>query len=104
MEQSFRAKRIERDLKSIKNALHSGESQQIEIVEEKKLQSGVFAICGAIDSPYEGFLFRVFVEYGEEYPTKPPKVRLMEKIWNPYVDILSGKICIDILDSLSKID
>jgi hypothetical protein len=37
MEQSLRAKRIEMDLKSIKNALHSGESQQIEIVEEKEL-------------------------------------------------------------------
>jgi hypothetical protein len=36
MEKSLRAKRIEMDLNH-KNALHSGESQQIEIVEEKEL-------------------------------------------------------------------
>lgn len=52
---------------------------------------------GGLDSPYEGYWFRVKIEWTEDYPFRPPKCTFLDKVWNPYVDFEKGKICMDIL-------
>ncbi len=50
-----------------------------------------------MDSPYEGYWFRLRVEWDNEYPFKPPKCTFEDKIWNPYIDFKTNQICLDIL-------
>jgi ubiquitin-conjugating enzyme E2 A len=55
-------------------------------------------IIGPDDTPWEGGVFRLSLEFTEEYPNKPPLVKFLSKIFHPnvYVD---GKICLDILQN-----
>jgi ubiquitin-protein ligase len=58
-----------------------------------------FAIAGPLDSPYEGYWFRISIQIPTDYPYRPPtEVKMLDKVWNPYFDPLTGEICIDILD------
>ena len=91
----------------IKNELQDIRSdksyESIEILEEHPdFHSATFGFAGPMDSPYEGYWFRVSVEWPPEYPLKPPKFTLLDHIWNPYVDYDKGKICADILETESS--
>lgn len=50
--------------------------------------------------PQEGFykmgLFKFTVEINENFPIDPPKIRCMQKIYHPNID-LDGNICLNIL-------
>lgn len=50
-----------------------------------------------MDSPYEGYCFRVKIQWPSDYPYRPPKCTLLDKVWNPFIDFESGQICMDIL-------
>ena len=54
------------------------------------------AIEGPKDSAYDGGIFKLELYLPEEYPTVPPKVRFLTKIYHPNIDRL-GRICLDIL-------
>lgn len=53
-------------------------------------------IVGPSGTPYEGGLFRLNIDIGEEYPFKPPSVRFVTKIYHCNVN-KKGEICLDIL-------
>ncbi len=40
-------------------------------------------IFGPDDSPWEGGTFNLLMEFSEEYPNKPPKVRFVSKLYHP---------------------
>ena len=54
-------------------------------------------IFGPEDTIWDGSVFRLSLEFPEEYPTKPPVVRFRSPVFHPNV-YLDGKICLDILD------
>lgn len=56
-------------------------------------------IFGPDDTPWEGGSFNLVMEFSEDYPNKPPKVRFVTAIFHPnvYVD---GGICLDLLQSM----
>ena len=55
-------------------------------------------INGPKDSPYEGGIFVLAIDFPKEYPFKPPKINFITKIYHPNINS-GGSICLDILNS-----
>lgn len=43
-------------------------------------------------------MFELFLEFTEEYPNKPPKVKFTSKLFHPNI-YKDGNICLDILNT-----
>uniref|UniRef100_A0A1I8BZ68 UBIQUITIN_CONJUGAT_2 domain-containing protein n=1 Tax=Meloidogyne hapla TaxID=6305 RepID=A0A1I8BZ68_MELHA len=55
-------------------------------------------ILGPPDSPYEGGVFFLLINFPQEYPFRPPKVSFTTRIYHPNINS-HGSICLDILRS-----
>ena len=55
-------------------------------------------IMGPTDSPYQGGLFVLDIQFPPDYPFKPPKVEFLSRIYHPNISS-NGSICLDILKS-----
>ena len=55
-------------------------------------------IFGPYDSPWENGIFKLDLQFPENYPLKPPTVQFITSVFHPNV-YTSGKICLDILQS-----
>mmetsp|Transcript_13825 Transcript_13825/g.46720 ORF Transcript_13825/g.46720 Transcript_13825/m.46720 type:complete len:161 (-) Transcript_13825:237-719(-) len=55
------------------------------------------AVPGKEGTPWAGGLYKVRMEFSDEYPSKPPKCKFAPPIFHPNV-YPSGTICLSILD------
>lgn len=55
-------------------------------------------IFGPQQTYWEGGVFKLVMEFSEEYPSKPPNVRFKSRIYHPNV-YQDGNICLDILQN-----
>jgi ubiquitin-conjugating enzyme E2 I len=61
----------------------------------KKWECG---IPGVVGTDWEGGVFKVVMEFSDEYPSKPPKCKFVPPLFHPNV-YPSGTICLSILDA-----
>lgn len=53
---------------------------------------------GPEDTPWEGGTFQLAVTFTEEFPTKPPHVKFLSRMFHPNI-YNNGEICLDILQN-----
>jgi len=54
------------------------------------------SIIGPDDSPWEGGIYSLRLQFPESYPSKPPRVRFTCEMWHPNV-YSDGTLCLDIV-------
>lgn len=64
--------------------------------EEGNLFRWTGTILGPPDSPYQGGVFFLDIQFPTDYPFKPPKVSFTTRIYHPNINS-NGSICLDIL-------
>ena len=55
-------------------------------------------IFGPYDSPWENGIYKLSLDFSDQYPLKPPKIRFLTKMFHPNI-YTSGNICLDILQN-----
>ena len=71
------------------------ESNCFASVNDDNLNEWNATIKGPTDTPYEGGVFRFLLTLPDNYPFKPPAVKVMTKIFHP--NIIDTDICLDTL-------
>ena len=90
---SMAERRLIKDLKKL-------ESEQNEGINATPDNDSLFrwnaVIFGPEDTIWEGGIFKLYLEFSEDYPNKPPKVKFLTKLFHPNI-YNDGSICLDIL-------
>jgi ubiquitin-conjugating enzyme E2 A len=55
-------------------------------------------IFGPPDTPFEDGIFKLILTFDEDYPTKPPSVKFVSRMFHPNV-YGDGGLCLDILQN-----
>ncbi|CAJ0581016.1 unnamed protein product, partial [Mesorhabditis spiculigera] len=66
------------------------------LVSEINIFAWEVLVMGPPDSPYEGGTFKALLNFPQEYPTRPPKMRFVSEMWHPNIGP-DGHVCISIL-------
>ena len=64
--------------------------------DESDLYNWTASIMGPDDSPFQGGVFFLNVQFPTDYPFKPPKLSFTTRIYHPNINS-NGSICLDIL-------
>jgi ubiquitin-protein ligase len=86
-------KRLMKDIKE----LNLNPIQGIHLEPTDNLFIQYATITGPPDTPYEGYMWRVRLNFPPDYPFKPPTATFLNKIFHPNIGYDSGSVCISIL-------
>ncbi|SMN22184.1 similar to Saccharomyces cerevisiae YEL012W UBC8 Ubiquitin-conjugating enzyme [Maudiozyma saulgeensis] len=86
-------RRIETDVMKLLMSNHD-----VQLINDN-MQEFYIKLIGPKDTPYEGGLWRLHVELPDNYPYKSPSIGFVNKIFHPNIDVASGSICLDVINS-----
>jgi ubiquitin-conjugating enzyme E2 D/E len=86
-------KRINKELKEFTKDPPSNCSAE---PEDDNLFHWKATMIGPEDSPYQGGIFFLDIQFPNDYPFKPPKIHFITRIYHPNINA-NGGICLDIL-------
>ena len=89
-------KRILQEIKELQN--NDSDNVTAGPVSEDNIFCWSATLIGPKDSPYEGGIFLLNINFPQDYPFKPPKINFQTKIFHPNINS-AGSICLDILNS-----
>ena len=89
-------KRIEKELKAFNEGEHD-DNYTAGPDDESDMYKWSATFPGPEESPYEGGVFKLRIEFPKDYPYKPPKVEFVTKVYHPNVKRDTGYICLDLL-------
>ncbi|GAU94337.1 hypothetical protein RvY_06128-2 [Ramazzottius varieornatus] len=89
-------RRLLRDFKKLQEDPPTGVSGA---PNEANLLSWNCIIFGPQGTPFEDGTFKLVMDFSEDYPNKPPKVRFLSRMFHPNV-YADGSICLDLLNRL----
>lgn len=89
-------KRILQEIKELQN--NDSDNITAGPVSEDNIFCWSATLIGPKDSPYEGGIFLLNINFPQDYPFKPPKINFQTKIFHPNINS-GGSICLDILNS-----
>jgi ubiquitin-protein ligase len=88
------ARRIVKDLQNLYRFPRWGISAVLDELNVCKVNG---TIAGPRGTPYEGYLWRVVMNFPSEFPFKAPTVNFVDRIFHPNIHYDSGSVCISIL-------
>ena len=65
---------------------------------EKDMTKWEAVIFGPDDTLWEGGIFKLLINFPDDYPNSPPKVKFFTKMFHPNIYV-NGEICLDILQN-----
>ncbi|ODM93704.1 Ubiquitin-conjugating enzyme E2-17 kDa [Orchesella cincta] len=98
MERKKAMKKIQADLKQINENPPAGVSVGIDSDNMFFWNATIF---GPEDTPFEGGIFRLRIEFPFNYPLTPPRIWFYSRMFHPNV-YSNGRICLDILEDEDK--
>ena len=86
--------RLRRELKVLTEEPVAGLSA---LPREKDIRVWLATVDGPADTMYAGGRFRLSLQFADDYPLQPPRVRFLTQVFHPNVDVASGAVCVDLL-------
>ncbi|CAL9729960.1 ubiquitin-conjugating enzyme E2-24 kDa [Monosporozyma unispora] len=86
-------RRIETDVMKLLMSDH-----EVELINDN-MQEFYIKFFGPKETPYADGVWRLHVELPDNYPYKSPSIGFVNKIFHPNIDIASGSICLDVINS-----
>ena len=93
---SVAKRRLLNDFKHIKESQDTDDESVLASPHEDDIMIWDCVIFGPEDSVWENGVFKLTMKFSDQYPHKPPEVKMLTKVFHPNFYI-NGSICVDIL-------